>query len=60
MIRRVYTNLKNINNMKHKTKENYLAPEIEVFEVCVEQGFAQSNGDPISDFIPSFGEEKQW
>lgn len=46
--------------MKHKTKENYLAPEIEVFEVCVEQGFAQSNGDPISDFIPSFGEEKQW
>lgn len=43
-----------------KTKEIYLAPEIELLEVHIEQGFAQSGGEPISDFVPSFGEEKVW
>lgn len=45
--------------MKNK-KEIYSAPEIEVLEVHVEQGFASSDGDPISDFVPSFGEENVW
>lgn len=31
-----------------ENKETYLAPEVEVFEVAVEQGFAQSGG-PIDD-----------
>ena len=34
----------------------YLAPEIEVNEIEVEQGFALSN--PNSDSIPEIGEEK--
>ncbi len=41
-------------------KKNYLAPEIEVLEVAVEQGFAQSgvpNGAP--GFSP-FGDEQNW
>lgn len=42
----------------NRTKEMYSAPEIEVIEVCVERGFAQS--DPISDVIPAFGDEKKW
>lgn len=37
-------------------RQEYLAPEIEVFEVAVEQGFAQS-GTPY--FTP-FGDEQQW
>lgn len=37
-------------------KKNYLAPEVDVIEVAVEQGFAAS-GDP--DFIP-FGPEQDW
>ena len=32
--------------MKNEEKKIYSAPEIEVIEVAVEQGFAQS-GDPI-------------
>lgn len=41
-------------------KMNYLAPEIEVFEVAVEQGFAQS-GVPqgVPNFTP-FGPEDNW
>ena len=41
-------------------KKRYLAPEVEVFEVEVEQGFAQSgesNGNPY--FMP-FGDEQDW
>ena len=37
-------------------KKNYLAPEVEVIEVAVEQGFAVSGGP---DFIP-FGPEQDW
>lgn len=37
-------------------KKTYLAPEIEVMEVAVEQGFAAS-GDP--QFTP-FGPEQPW
>ena len=37
-------------------KMNYIAPEVEVLEVAVEQGFAQSGGP---DFIP-FGPEQDW
>ena len=33
-------------------KLNYVAPEVEVLEVAVEQGFAQSGGT-----YPSWGEE---
>lgn len=33
-----------------ENKMNYIAPEVEVLEVVVEQGFAQSGGDgPIDD-----------
>jgi hypothetical protein len=41
-------------------KKLYLAPEVELFEVEVEQGFAQSgvpNGTP--QFTP-FGDEQPW
>ena len=31
--------------MKHEEKNIYSAPEIEVLEVAIEQGFAQSNGE---------------
>ena len=37
-------------------KMNYLAPEIEVFEVAAEQGFAQSG---VPNFTP-FGPEQDW
>ena len=37
-------------------KMNYLAPEIEVFEVDVVQGFAQSG---VPNFTP-FGPEQDW
>ena len=41
-------------------KKRYLAPEVELFEVEVEQGFAQSyvpGGTP--NFTP-FGDEQDW
>lgn len=42
--------------MKTKAKADYLVPEIEVNEICVEQGIAQSNMEHIlwSD------EEQDW
>ena len=44
---------RNINNMK---KQIYIAPEIEVLEVQIEQGFAGSNySDPIPTDLPPFG-----
>ena len=33
-----------------ENKMNYIAPEVEVLEVVVEQGFAQS-GTPSPDFL---------
>lgn len=36
-------------------KKNYLAPEVDVIEVAVEQGFAASG----PEFIP-FGPEQDW
>ena len=37
-------------------KQIYIAPEIEVLEVQIEQGFASSNySDPIPTDLPSFG-----
>lgn len=36
-------------------KMNYTAPEIEVIEVAIEQGFASSPGDPTYD---GWGSEK--
>lgn len=33
-------------------KKVYVSPEVEVFEVATEKGFAQSNGAPISDWYP--------
>ncbi len=30
-------------------KQNYIAPEVEVFEVKVEEGFAQSGGEGMFD-----------
>ena len=42
-------------------KMNYLAPEIEVFEVAVEQGFAQSGVPQGAPNFPSFGpDEQEW
>ena len=38
-------------------KINYIAPEVEVLEVVVEQGFAQSGG-PIDD--KPYGNPHQW
>ena len=38
-------------------KKNYVAPEVEVLEIAVEQGFAQSGDDP--KFSP-FGPEQDW
>lgn len=32
-------------------KQNYIAPEVDIFEVQVEAGFAQSNGE-TSDYDP--------
>ncbi len=37
-------------------KKSYLAPEIEVIEIAVEQGFATSSGP---EFTP-FGPEQDW
>ncbi len=37
-------------------KKSYLAPEIEVIEIAVEQGFATSSGP---EFIP-FDSEQDW
>ncbi len=37
-------------------KKNYLAPEVEVLEVAVEQGFAQSG---VPQYTP-FGPEQDW
>lgn len=31
-------------------KDNYISPEIEIFEIAIEQGFAQSQNAPISDW----------
>ena len=38
--------------MKKENKQTYSAPELEILEVAVEQGFAQSGGT-----YPSWGEE---
>ena len=40
-------------------KKNYLAPEVEVLEIAVEQGFAQSGvgGEPK---FGGFGPEQDW
>lgn len=38
-----------------ENKMNYIAPEVEVLEVAVEQGFAQSGGD-----YPTPPAENQW
>jgi len=35
--------------MKYNTLLEYLAPEVEVIETAVEQGFQNSNEDPILD-----------
>jgi len=40
-----------------ENKMNYIAPEVEVLEVVVEQGFAQSGG-PIDDM--PYGNPHQW
>ena len=40
----LYTN-HNIINMKTEFFKNYEAPQVDVLEVEVEQGFAQSNGN---------------
>lgn len=40
---------------KHKQRD-YLAPEIEMLDIEVEQGFAVSN--PSSETMPEIGEEK--
>ena len=46
--------------MNNETKRDYETPAVEVFEVCVEQGFAQST-KPVNDAFPSFGgEEERW
>lgn len=38
-------------------KKNYVAPEVEVLEIAVEQGFAQSGDGPK---FGGFGEEQNW
>lgn len=43
--------------MKNPEQRSYLAPEIEVNEIMVEQGFAVS--DPNSDPMPEIGGEKE-
>ena len=49
----LYILTQKINTMK---KQIYIAPEIEVLEVQIEQGFAGSNdSDPIPTDLPSFG-----
>ena len=53
---RFYTNIYNNNEpkriMKTEKKLNYEAPQVEVIEVQIEQGFAASNGDGE---LPFFG-----
>lgn len=43
--------------MKKSEQKGYFAPEIEVNEMMVEQGFAVSN--PSSETMPEIGEEKE-
>lgn len=43
--------------MKNPAQRSYLAPEIEVNEMMVEQGFAVSN--PSSDTMPEIGGENE-
>lgn len=43
--------------MKNPEQRSYLAPEIEVNEVMVEQGFAAS--DPSSETMPEIGGENE-
>lgn len=43
--------------MKNPEQKSYLAPEIEVNEIEVEQGFAVSN--PSSDTMPEIGGENE-
>ena len=43
--------------MKKFEQRDYLAPEIEVMEVGVEQGFSLS--DPSSETMPEIGGEKE-
>lgn len=45
--------------MNNETKRAYEAPSVEVYEVSVEQGFAQSS-NPVNDVLPSFGGEERW
>ena len=33
-------------------KQPYLSPEVDVIEIALEKGFAQSQGAPISDWDP--------
>ncbi len=33
-------------------KQSYLSPEIDVIEIALENGFAMSQGAPISDWDP--------
>ena len=41
-------------------KKIYLAPEIEVLEVTIEQGFAQSGGPNGAPYFTPFGNEQDW
>ena len=43
--------------MNKNELRGYLAPEIEVLKMCVEQGFAVSN--PSSDTMPEISGEKE-
>lgn len=43
--------------MKNSEQRTYLTPEIEVNEICVEQGFSLSN--PSSEPMPEIGGEKE-
>ena len=48
---------KQLKIMKNEEKKVYSAPEIEVVEVQVEQGFAQSGGPQYNN---PFGDEVPW
>ena len=43
-----------------KTNKNYIAPQMEQYEVVVEQGIALSDPKNVDLFIDNFGEEKSW
>jgi len=43
--------------MKNEEKKIYSAPEVEIIEVAVEQGFAQSGGPQYNN---PFGDEETW